>query len=188
MADVLEALERLGGGPVEQEPATLASGFADGRDLADVVHVPQDDVVLNPDDFRPLTDKEWAKLEVYFFATCANRIVHHGCLPGPRPVPWMEHFGNERDIVARLGMLARQDDELKVHIEGAIYKRLGAWGHLLNVDYLLPVAEQQKRGHKRGGRCGAEPFSFVRAEPYGYQKVPRLYSYINGGPPSGNLP
>ncbi len=179
MADMLDALERL------EAPEITGKGLF-STDQAQPVPIPQDDLVLNPTDFRPLTGEEWAKLEVYFFATCANVIRHHGCVPGPRPVPWLEHFGNGRDIVARLGMFARQDDERKVHIEGATYERREAWGHLLNVDYLLPIADEQKRGHKRGGRCGSDPFSLVRAEPYGYGEVPRLYGYINGGSPETN--
>lgn len=184
MADVLDALARLSvasTAPLQPLVAAVARGSAPP------VPVPLDDVYLDADDFRPLEDNEWAKLEIYFFATCANMIRHHALVEGRWPVPWMEHFGNERDIVARLGMLAASQ---KVHIEGAHYVRLGALGHLLNIDYLLPLAKEQKSGHKRGGRGDATPFKLMKMEPaaYGYRRVPRLYEYINGGSPKENAP
>lgn len=175
MSDVLDALERLAS-RVTAEAAPR--GLGEGAPL----DIPQDDIIINPEDFRPLREDEWDKLEIYFFATCANSIRHHRCVHGERPVPWMEHFGNGRDIVARLGMLADDAERRKIQVAGAIYERRGAYGHLLNVDYLLPIAGEQKRGHKRGGRGDATPFSLIRADSEAYTSIPQLYSYINGGP------
>ncbi len=178
MADVLAALEMLAG-----EPAIAAKGFVgEGAPLRLVL----DESFLDLNDFLPLSADEWAKLEVYFFATCANTICHHTCLSSGWPIPWLEHFGNERDIVARLGMLA---DGTKVQIEGAHYVRPAALGHLLNIDYLLPIRDKQMRGRKRGGRCGdALPFKLTKVAPlgYAYGEIPRLYDYINGGSPAAD--
>ncbi len=173
MAVVLAALEML------HRAGDGSRGLDEGAPLP----IPLDEADLDLGDFAALTPEQWEKLEVYFFATCANEIRHHACVAGPRPVPWLEHFGNERDLVARLGMFAPEADKCGVHIEGATYIRRSAWGHLLNIDYLLPIAAEQKRGRRRGGRCDSEPFSLVEAEPYGYTDMPRLFDYINGGSP-----
>jgi hypothetical protein len=179
MSVVLHALEAL------HKRKVGAAGVAERGLLGEGApgDVALDETPLDLTDFEPLKEKEWEKLEVYFFATCANNIQHHPCPPGSVPVPWMEHFGNEHDLVARLGMFAPEAEKRNILIEGAKYIRRGAWGHLLNIDYLLPIAEEQKRGRRRGGRCDSEPFRLEKAEPkYAYSAMPRLFTYINGGP------
>ncbi|MGE5601565.1 MAG: hypothetical protein ACM30E_00850 [Nitrososphaerales archaeon] len=183
MSVVLHALQAL-----HESRAGAAQLEAAARDLLPEgapLRVSLDETTLDLTDFEPLEEEEWDKLEVYFFATCANDIKHHACRPDHRPVPWMEHFGNERDLVARLGMFAPEGEERNVTIEGARFIHRGAWGHLMNIDYLLPIAEEQKRGRRRGGRCDSEPFSLDRMEPrgYAYTDMPKLFTYINGGPP-----
>ena len=122
MAVVLHALEALSSAaPAPQAEEGGFEGFFEAR--PEPVYVFQDEMPLDPKDFDPLTPDQWAKLEVYFFATCANDVRYHARPQGGRPVPWIEHFGNERDLVARLGMLAPNAENERVHIEGPLYVR-----------------------------------------------------------------
>ncbi len=177
--NALEVLDRRKAPPAPPPAAALDLGLESAR--PDVPYVAQDESPIDLDDFEPLTDDQWCKLEVYCFATCANDMRYH--CPDER-VPWIEHFGNDRDLVARLGMLAPNAEEERIHIAGRRYVR-PACGHLLNVDYLLPIADKQKPGRKRGGTCGAYPFKLDNPQPgeEDGQTPPVLYSYINGGPP-----
>ena len=68
---------------------------------------------------------ELAKLEVYCFANCANTMPYIGAWDG-RPAPWIENFGNEHDIVARLGMLAPRAEYWGIDIAGPRYEHRGA--------------------------------------------------------------
>jgi hypothetical protein len=135
-------------------------------------------------DFEPLEQAELAKLEVYNFANCANDMKYfQPPRAGQAPVPWIENFGNEFDLVARLGMLSPDPDELGIDIDGPCYERPGAWGHLLNEHYLLGIEEYQKAGQRKGGTGGSVPFKLVNEAAYPGFNTPRLYSYINGGSP-----
>ncbi len=100
-----------------------------------------------------------------------------------RAVPYVEHFGNENDIVARLGMLAPNAEARRIEIAGPRFVRLGAWGHLLNADYLYPIAEVQRHGRRRGGAGTAAPFVAL-GDGREEATTPRLYGYINGGTPA----
>ncbi len=87
-------------------PAPEARGlFEEAPRYAPPEFVYPDQEPIDLNDFDPLTGAELAKLEVYCFANCANTMPYIGVWEG-RPVPWIENFGNEHDIVARLGMLA----------------------------------------------------------------------------------
>ncbi|MCO5190720.1 MAG: hypothetical protein M9928_04145 [Anaerolineae bacterium] len=157
-------------------------GFESLLGFAGAEFVWPDQSEIRPKDFDPLTVDELARLEVYSFATCANNMPYHTWLDERSPVPWIEHFGNEYDIVARLGMLAPDDKQWDIKIEGLRYVHRSKWGHLLNEHYLFPIADYQKDGRKREGIGCATPFTLVNAEaPYG-EAMPRLFSYINGGP------
>ena len=141
------------------------------------------DEPLDAADFAPLEESQLAKLEVYSFATCANVVTPlRAAEKDRRAVPYVEHFGNEYDIVARLGMLAPNAEARSIQIGGPRFVRLGGWGHLLNVHYLYPIAEVQRHGRRRGGAGTAAPFV---ALGNGRDEVttPRLYEYINGGTP-----
>jgi hypothetical protein len=141
---------------------------------------------LNMKDFDLLTENELAKLEVYCFANCANTMRYYRePQDGARPIPWIESFGNENDLVARLGMLAPHPAQWGIRIDGPRYERFEAWGHLLNQHYLSGIDEFQKEGHKRGGKGGSEPFQLINAKSYPEAGTPRLFSYINGGSPKG---
>jgi hypothetical protein len=128
------------------------------------------------------------KLEVYTFANCADkmRYVHPSM-----QVPYMEHFANERDIVARLGVLsplrggpntqtevARGNSESLIEIDGPTFVQTGAWGHLLNEHYLMPIDDYLYPG-ARGQRRDEDPYP-----PKGEQSSKsRLYEYFHGKRP-----
>lgn len=87
-----------------------------------------------------LEEAQLRKLEVYCFATCATDL--RPVIDGERPAPHLEHFGNARDLVARLGMLAPERGAARTRISGLKFEREGAWGHLLNAHYLIPLERQ----------------------------------------------
>ena len=126
-----------------------------------------------------LTGAELAKLEVYCFANCANTMPYIGAWDG-RPVPWIENFGNEHDIVARLGMLAPRAEHWGIDIAGPRYEHRGAWGHLLNEHYLAAIERCQKSGRRPGGDGTSAPYELVGGA---VDAAPRLFGYINGGVP-----
>jgi hypothetical protein len=97
-----------------------------------------------------------------------------------RTVPWIESFGNEFDIVARLGMFAPRSDQWHIEIDGPRYVRPRAWGHFLNEHYLVDIERQQKVRHRPGGDGGAAPYELLNAEQF-LNHTPRLFNYINGG-------
>ena len=144
-----------------------------------------DQADINFDDFEPLGPAELAKLEVYCFATCANQLKYVGWSEElDRSTPWIEHFGNEKDLVCRLGMLAPDPAAWGIDIDGPRYARTGFWGHLLNAHYLVGIEESQKDGRKRGSRGGSGPFRLLDAATYPSGTSPRLFDYINGGSPA----
>jgi hypothetical protein len=114
-----------------------------------------DDAPIDLSDFSPLEESELAKLEIYCFANCANRMKYFKPpQDGELPVPLIENFGNENDIVSRLGMLAPNPVKWGIDLDGPFYMREGAWGHLLNVHYLFPIRDHQKSGYRKGGIGG----------------------------------
>jgi pimeloyl-ACP methyl ester carboxylesterase len=129
-----------------------------------------------------------AKLEVYTFANCADRM---GYVHPSLQVPYMEHFANERDIVARLGVLsplrggpnkrtevASGNSESLIEIDGPTFVQTGAWGHLLNEHYLMPIDDYLYPGARRQRR-EEDPYP-----PKGEQSPkPRLYGYFHGKRP-----
>jgi hypothetical protein len=143
-----------------------------------------EDMPLDPRDFDPLSDDEIAKLELYCFANCATRMPYLNRDFLGRPRPWIESFGNEHDVVARLGMLAPRPSERSVVIDGPRYARPDAWGHLLNEHYLRGIEDAQRPGRKRGPQVeSADPFILLDADNQAGAGVPRLYRYLNGGAP-----
>lgn len=167
---------------------TRPAGPMRGQRAARVAQAPPEfiypsDAPIDLRDFAPLEEAELAKMEVYCFATCADEMRwFRPPAPGRRPVPWIEHFGNEHDVVARLGMLAPQAARHGIHIDGVRWRRAAAWGHLLDEHYLYPIEQAQRQGRKRGGRGGAAPFAALGAPAA--TAPPRLYAYINGGEPA----
>jgi len=88
-------------------------------------------------------------------------------------MPWIESYGNENDIVARLGVLAHVRGPGSVRIDGDRYK-CHAWGHLLNAHYLYPMMEARKHGDPGGG---LEPLEGNRL------LTPRLFAYLDAKSP-----
>ncbi len=121
---------------------------------------------------EPITTKELQKLEIYCVANCATEMVPVK-LRGANGVaaPWTESYGNENDLVARLGVLANVSGPGSVRIGGDRYKCGGAWGHLLNAHYLFPMMEARKSGDRTGGLAAMEGNRLT---------VPRLFGYLDG--------
>ncbi len=186
MANILRLLKSLYVGPRPSGgdrgllDELIPSGFAP----AEFVYPDQTPVDLG--DFGPIYDDELAKLEVYLFANCANTMAYlRPPAPGKLPLPWIENYGNEYDLVARLGMLAPDAATHDIEIAGPIYQRNNAWGHLLGAHYLYPIESQQRHGRRRGGEGTADPFVLLNPEAPHYPS-PRLFDYINGGSPSAD--
>jgi hypothetical protein len=161
----------------------------DGRaGPAEPVDVPLDGMPLDPLDFAPLSAAEVGKLEVYCFANCATSM-RYLAQRVDGPVPWIESFGNQFDIVARLGVLAPQPTKRGVEIDGPRYESKGAWGHLFNEYYLAGIEREQKKGRRPGPRTQtAAPFTLINHTEFPAATVPRLYQYLNGGCPESARP
>jgi hypothetical protein len=143
---------------------------------------------LDPSDFEPLYRDELAKLELYCFANCATEMRYLD-RDGDAPLPWIESYGNEFDIVARLGVLAPNASARGVAIDGPRYEHKRAWGHLLNQHYLRAIDSAQRKGHKQGPRQDrATPYVLVNEADHPDAGIPRLFRYLNGGsaPPRGH--
>lgn len=127
-----------------------------------------------------VTLEELRKLEIYCFANCASEMVPV-TPPGGRgrPAPLIESYGNERDIVARLGVLANVTGPGSVSIGGGRYIHQAAWGHLLNAHYLYPMMEARRRGDPTGGLV---PLKGTNS------RVPRLFGYLDKKSPPLKIP
>ena len=171
---VLQLLEAI-----TQPPVALPEAVSFGAPLqyAEPIFILPAEYDLDPKDFAPLSEAELAKLEIYCFANCANTMKY---LHPDRAVPWIENFGNEFDIVARLGMLAPRSDQWHIEIDGPCYVRPRAWGHFLNEHYLVDIERQQKVRHRPGGKGGTAPYELLNAGLFPGH-TPRLFNYINGG-------
>jgi len=138
-------------------------------------------VGLDMEDFEPLTTDELARLELYCFANCATQMRY---VDAKRRIPWIESFGNQYDIVARLGVLAPAPRKRGIVIDGPRYERKRAWGHLLNRHYLRAIDHRQRTGNKLGPVDDtAEPFVLLDPAAWPDELQPRLFRYINGGEP-----
>ena len=131
---------------------------------ADASHAPTEQHCTEPAALED--DSLLSKLEIYAFANCATtlRKVEN------QDYPYIESFANEHDIVARLGCICPDADELGIDIDGPIFERKGMWGHLLNIHHLFGM-----RDHLEGGK----------ANPYTHKDglTPRLYKYYQGKKP-----
>jgi hypothetical protein len=83
------------------------------------------------------------KLELYCFANCATSMApfHASSAPAGRLYPFIESYGNQNDLVARLGILASEHGAGSSRIEGERYFRRDGWGHWFNTQYLAPMIE-----------------------------------------------
>jgi hypothetical protein len=114
------------------------------------------------------------KLEIYTFANCADSMKHVATR-GRRSFPYLEHFANENDLVARLGVLSPND---KIDIDGPRFVRRGAWGHLLNEHHLYPIDDYL---YPREAQASPDdPYPPLEGRR---TKRPRLYRYFHGKRP-----
>lgn len=122
-----------------------------------------------------VTVEELQKLELYCFANCATEMVPVTFGGAKRvPMPWIESYGNEKDIVARLGVLANATGPGSVHIGGDRYRRDAAWGHLLNAHYLYPMTEARNSG---------DPLAGLLSLNGNHSSSPRLFDYLDAKSP-----
>jgi len=136
-------------------------------------------VGLDMDDFDALKLDDVAKLELYCFANCATQMRY---VDERAQLPWIESFGNQYDIVARLGVLAPDPRKCGIAIDGPRYEREGAWGHLLNRHYLRAIDQRQRTGNQPGPvDQTADPFVLRDPRAWPDERQPRLYRYLNGG-------
>ncbi len=114
------------------------------------------------------------KLEIYTFANCADKMTYVAHRGG-KAFPYLEHFANEYDIVARLGILSPND---KIDIDGVTYVQRDGWGHLLNEHHLFAIDDYLYPGpdHVRD----ENPF---RPTDSAFGEEPRLYGYFHGKRP-----
>jgi hypothetical protein len=138
-------------------------------------------VDLDLEDFDELTHEHIDKLELYCFANCATKMRYVDAVARK---PWIESFGNQYDLVARLGMLTPHAARWGVEIDGPLYQRSAAWGHLLNRHYLRAIDEQQRTGNRRGpAQSTPAPYKLLNATKWPSERQPRLYRFLNGGDP-----
>jgi len=141
-------------------------------------------VRLDPNDFEPLGPDELGKLELYCFANCSSSMRYVDVTPDG-PLPWIESYANEFDLVARLGMLAPYAQKRGMALDGPRYVCEGAWGHLLNQHYLRAIDRAQRAGRRRGPvDATAAPYVLRNRDAFPGAEQPRLFAYINGGTPS----
>lgn len=117
------------------------------------------------------------KLEIYTFANCADKMRY---VYPSRQAPYMEHFANELDVVARLGILSplRDGPAAPIEIDGPVFRQNAAWGHLLNEHYLTPIDDFLYPGERKYRREeDPYPGNGKRAQK------PRLYKYFHGNRP-----
>lgn len=80
-----------------------------------------------------LDKKEYLeKLEIYAFANCSSKMKYI-----IDDLPYMEHFANKEDFVAKLGCNCDKDIKELIDIDGKIFINENGSGHMLNSHYLL---------------------------------------------------
>jgi hypothetical protein len=137
-------------------------------------------VRLHRDEIKPLSARELGKLELYCFANCASHMRYVRTRSGKR-LPWIESYGNQYDIVARLGVLAPSPEKREVRIDGPRYECPGAWGHLLNIHYLRAIEQAQLAGGQQAtAPAPGAPYRLMNSSDFSEAAVPRLFSYLGG--------
>lgn len=83
-----------------------------------------------------------AKVELALFGSCVDHVPAH---PDDAGVPYVEHYVNSHDLVARLGPMT-QPPTGPTPARGPVFRRDGQWGHLLNLHYLDGFADGAYQG------------------------------------------
>lgn len=151
MGNILQALK---------DPAFKCKLYAKGS------HAKSERCIHEPDALDDLA--LLAKLEIYAFANCSTSMAK---VEGHN-FPHIESYGNQYDIVARLGCLSPKQRELGIRIDGPTYQAREKWGHLLNAHYLFGIHDHL---------AGDKPNPYVSLEG---SRQPRLYKYFQGAKPS----
>jgi hypothetical protein len=134
-------------------------------------------LTVDPTRLEPVGRDELATLEVYCFANCATDMKY---IDAELSIPRIESFGNEYDLVARLGMLAPHGNRRHVKIAGPRYRNEGAWGHLLNAHYLKEIDEAQRRRLNQADvPLDASPYVLIEGTARA-GTVPQLFRYLDG--------
>lgn len=77
------------------------------------------------------TEEYMKKLEIYCFSNCASNMCYI-----KNNYPYMEHFANKNDFVAKLGCNCPDNIKHLINIHGKIFINENGSGHLLNLHYL----------------------------------------------------
>jgi hypothetical protein len=152
--------------PEREVARKLARSVDMGGKPSNVRRIPRVQPCLKPEQI--------AKLEMFNFANCATSMepfVAVGDNP-TRLAPFIESYGNEYDLVARLGMLAPTHGTGSARIGGDKYLRKNTWGHLLNAHYLYDFWQEHKA--KGCARPSLEPFAG------NLRRKPKLFDYMDG--------
>jgi hypothetical protein len=157
---------------VRTENGRLLSGTAAAGEMVDRVARWLDWSATTALGLPPLTVEELRKLEVYCFATCATDL--RAILDDEHPAPYIEHFGNTHDLVARLGMFAPERGAGRTHLGGVRFVCEGGWGHLLNAHYLAPLERQWS---------GATDAAFTARAPHAGAESRLREAYLQANPP-----
>ncbi len=139
---------------------------------------PLHDSKLPAQQSRFLSVAELQKLELYCFGNCATTMEPIVSTRKQPAAPWIESYGNEHDLFARLGVLAPASGKGAARIGGDRYLRPQTWGHLLNAHYLCPMAEEQQ-----ALLAGSTPKTRLEPMLGNYQSRPRLFEYFTGQSP-----
>ncbi len=119
------------------------------------------------------------KLEFYLFANCADQMSYLApeLVEGHEGLPFMENFANEKDLVARLGILSplRHRTPPKLNLAGPLYLAKETWGHFFNAHHLQAIHD-----HLKAPDSVANPYPPAEA---GIPEQPRLYQYFAGARP-----
>jgi hypothetical protein len=171
---ITSVLLRLIGAVYRQTTAGVPGQLSQAEREAIKRYARTEGVHIHEDRLKPVAREHLAKLEVYCFANCAGRMTY---IDERLQLPWIESFGNQHDLVARLGMLAPEQSEIS--ISGPCFRHDGAWGHLLNAHYLRAIDQTHPQGSDSGAPVGAAPYVVIdgTASP---NTVPRLFSYLRG--------
>jgi len=140
-------------------------------------HAAREGLTVRSERLKPTGPEDLARFEVYCFANCATEMKY---IDSDLGLPRIESFGNEHDLVARLGMLAPHPEKRQIEISGPRFRHNGAWGHLLSAHYLVDIDRAHRQHEPRPGASrGAAPYVLIEGTaPAG--TVPHLFGYLHG--------